>query len=289
MPIRKILVPLGGTERDALTLATTAVVARHLEAHMEALFVRPPPSEALPFMGEGIAGPVIQDILTAAREAADHAVSRSREQLEALSQNTGLPIIDAPRGPGAPTLSFAEETGPFADVVAARALLSDLVAFTAPRNDEGVGLSTAFQQCLMSSGRPIFLVPDNAPITHIGEAVTIGWDGSSEAAHAVHNAMPFLKTAKRIDVLNVTSGPKDTSLTDRLADYLTYHGLKSLEHVVDPEGRPTGDVLIEQARAMGSDMIVMGGYGHSRIRELIIGGATRHVLFHTAMPILLAH
>ncbi len=289
MPIRKILVPLGGTDRDALALTTAAVVAQHLEAHLEALFVRPPPSEALPFMGEGIAGPVIQDILTAAREAADHAVTRAREQLEALSHSTGLPIIDAPRGPGAASLSFAEETGPFADVVGARALLSDLVAFMTPRDDEGIGLSSAFQQCLMSSGRPIFLVPDEVPITRIGEAVTIGWDGSSEAAHAVHNAMPFLQSARRIDILNVTSGPKDTSLTDRLSEYLTYHGLNSLEHVVDPEGRPTGDVLIEQARSMGSDMIVMGGYGHSRIRELIIGGATRHVLFHAPMPILLAH
>ncbi len=288
MPIRKILVPLAGSERDAVALESAAVAARHLEAHLEAFFVRPSPSEALPFMGEGIAGPVIQDILMAAKDAADHAVARARDQVLELSKRTGIAFVDAPRGPGAASLSFAEETGPLADVVANRSLLSDLVAFASPRGEEGYGLSTAFQQCLMSSGRPIFLVPDT-PVTSVGTAVTIGWDGSAEAAHAVHNAMSFLHSASRIDILNVTSGPKDTSLTDRLADYLAYHGLGCTEHIVDPEGRPIGDVLMDQAQAMGSDLIVMGGYGHSRIREMLIGGATRHMLSHTPMPILLAH
>lgn len=288
MTIRKILVPLIGTERDIAALRAAGAVALHLNAHIEALFVRPDPTETLPFLGEGVAGPVIQDILTAAREAADMAAKRAQEAVAKLSEATGIAFVEGPSSPGAPTLRFVEDTGPFDDVVGIRALLADLVIFVSPGTDEGYGLNDALQECLMAGGRPVFLVPET-PLETIGRAATIGWDGSAEAAHAVRAAMPFLRGAERIDILNVTSGGADTNLTDRLADYLTFHGLKTAEHVVDPDGRPIGGVLVEEAERMGSDMIVMGGFGHSRVRELFLGGATRHVLRGSPLPVLLAH
>ncbi len=288
MAIRKILVPLTGMKRDITALQAAAVVALRLQAHIEAFFVRPDPSETLPFLGEGVAGPVIQDILVAAKEAADAAAQRSWEAVSNLSQAAGIPIVDTVTGPGHATMAYGEDTGPFGEVISARALLSDLVVFLSPDQDEGMGISDALQECLMNAGRPIFLAPEQ-PIATVGEAATVGWDGSAEAAHAVRAAMPFLRQASRIDILNVTSGAKDTSLTDRLADYLAYHGLASIEHVVHPQGRPIGEVLINEARRMGSDVLVMGGYGHSRLREMFVGGATRQILRGAPIPVLLAH
>ncbi len=288
MSIRKILVPLAGADRDQVALESSAVAARHLGAHVEALFVRPDPSDAMPFVGEGIAGPVVQDILVAARDAADQAAARARTQVKTLSEQSGLPVVETPQGPGGSSLSFTEDMGPFGEVVAAHSLLSDIITFVTPKADEGYGFSDALQQCLMSNGQPIFLVPEST-IASVGRHVTIGWDGSAEASHAVRGALPFLHAANRIDIMTVTGGPKETTKLDPLADYLAYHGLECTEHVVDPEGHPVGEVLMGHAQGNGSDLVVMGGYGHSRIRELILGGATRHVIHNASVPVLLAH
>ncbi len=288
MTIRKILVPLVGAERDDGALAMAAVAAKELGAHVEGFFVRPDPNETLPFMGEGVAGPVIQDILSAAKDAADHAAARAKATVEKHAQASGFQMLDAPRGPGAPTMSFVQDMGPFAVVVGARALLCDLVVFENGHPNEGYGYADALQECLMARGRPILLSPQTK-VSQIGTDATIGWDGSAEAAHAVRAAMPFLQKSRRIRIVNVTSGAKDTTLTDTLADYLAFFGLHSEEHVVDPEGRAIGEVLLGEAVKAGSDILVMGGYGHSRIRELLLGGATRHVLANAALPVLLAH
>ncbi len=286
--MRKILVPLTGGDRDTGALTTAMVVAVDLKAHVEGLFVRPDPAESLPFMGEGVAGPVIQDILMASKEAADNAANRAKASLTAIAGEAGVPIIDAPRGPGAPSASFAEDIGPFATIVGNKSLLSDLIVFENRQEDEGYGIGDALQECLMSRGRPILLSPPSVP-AHLGRNATIGWDGSAEAAHAVRAAMPFLVNAERIQILNITSGSKDSSLTDTLADYLTYRGLESIEHVVDPQGRPIGEVLIDESVRAHSDLLIIGGYGHSRIRELLMGGATRHVISHATLPVLMAH
>ncbi len=289
MTIRKLLVPLTGTPRDSGALALSALVARTLDAHVEGLFVRPDPTETLPFMGEGVAGPVIQDIINAAREAADLAAGRARQALTDVAASYGLSLTDTPHGPGAPSMSFADDMGPFAGVVGSHAILSDLVVFENQEEDDGAyGIADALQECLMSRGRPILLAPATVPAS-IGQSVTIGWDGSAEAARSVREAMPFLTRAQRIHILNVTSDRKDTRLTQSLAAYLTYHGLSSVEHIVDPQGRPIGQTLLDEAHRSGSDLLVIGGYGHSRIREMLLGGATRHVLSHTTLPVLMAH
>lgn len=288
MTIRKILVPLTGSERDQGALATAFSFARWLDAHVEGLFVRPDPTETLPYMGEGVAGPVIQDIMNAAREAADQASGRASSMLYDAAGAAGVPLVDRPHGPGQVTASFAEDTGHFSDIVANHSMLADLVLFVSGSDDEGTGLGDALQDCLMSGGRPILLAP-TTPATAPGNIISIGWDGSAEAALAIRTALPFLSRANAIHVLNVRSGRIDTELNDRLSAYLAYHGLEASEHVIQPEGRAIGEVLLSESEKCGSNLLVMGGYGHSRIRELLLGGVTRHVLSHSSIPVLMVH
>jgi len=287
MTIRKLLVPLIGSKRDEAALATAFVVAKAQSAHVEGLFVRPDPSESLPYMGEGVSGPVIQDIMNAAKEAADQSADAARSALERAADAAGVPLVDALPGPGRPSAAYRERTGPFVSIIGHESRLSDLILFVNGKNAEAVGLLDAMQDCLMSAGRPILLAPTE-PASAVGSVCAIGWDGSAEAAHAVKNAIPFLMRAGTIHVFSVDDDTEDEHYT-ALRDYLKLYGLEMREHTVKAKNRPVGEVLLAEADAAGADLLVMGGYGHSRIRELFLGGATRHVLSHASMPVLLSH
>ncbi len=288
MALRKILVPLTGADRDAVPLATAMAVANAQKSFVEGLFVRPDAAEALPFMGEGVSGAVVQDIIDTAREAADNAGEKALANLTRAAGKAGIAMVKGATGPGEAAAHFCDIKGHFDQVVSRRSRLSDLVVFLAGPGDQGAGVSEALQACLMDAGRPILLAPQEAPKT-VGTKIVIGWDGSVESAHAVTAAQPFLASADEVEILNVSKGELDPTIADMLADYLALHGIETREHLVDPGNKPIGEVLLEEAAREGADLLVMGGYGHSRIRELLLGGATRFVLSHASVPVLLAH
>ncbi len=288
MTLRKILVPLTGAERDDVPLATAMAVAVPHKSFVEGLFVRPDAAEALPFMGEGVSGAVVQEIIDAAKDAADNAGERALANLERAAGAAGVPMVKGAEGPGEAAAHFCDVKGHFDQVVSRRSRLSDLVVFLAGPGDQGAGVSAALQACLMDAGRPILLAPQEAPKS-VGTKIVIGWDGSVESAHAVMAARPFLTAASEVEILNVSKGDLDPTLADMLADYLALHGVETREHLVDPGHKPIGEVLLDEAAREGADLLVMGGYGHSRIRELLLGGATRFVLSHASVPVLLAH
>lgn len=287
MAIRRILVPLTGVEGDRRALALGVLAARTLEAHVDALFVAPDPAEALPYLGEGVSGAVIEDILRAAKAASRDASLSARRQFDAVVAETKVPVVDRPSGPGRATANFRETQGRVGDVVERTSRLSDLVVFA----DTSTGASgvSVVEAALMTAGRPVLLAPKSALPATLGQSVAIGWDGSAEAAHAVAAAMPFLHRAKAIDIITVRTSGVETKAADELAQYLSTHGLSSRERVIDPKSQPVGQLLLDAAANSQADLLVMGGYGHSRLREFILGGATRHVLTAARMAVLMSH
>jgi nucleotide-binding universal stress UspA family protein len=288
MTIRKILLPLIGVECDEAAVKTAFVTARALQAHLDAVFVRPDPKETLPYFGEGLSGAVIQDILDAAKEAADKSAVQLRKLVEAEAERTGVALVVEPGGPGHPTVSFRQITGPLAPTVNQASRLADLVLFVHGESADAAGVLRALHDCLISSGKPILLAPEK-PANSVGARIAIGWDGSVEAAEAVQAALPFFAKAEEIHIINVVSGELDTDEADRLSDYLNLHGFKSTEHVVRTNGKSVGEVLLAEAGDARVDLLVMGGFGHSRLREFLLGGVTRHVISHATIPVLLAH
>jgi nucleotide-binding universal stress UspA family protein len=120
------------------------------------------------------------------------------------------------------------------------------------------------------------------------ERVAIAFDGSAAAAHALTASVPFLERAKQLHAFEVTA-EKGTALTE-LQAYLSLRGLRAIPHVVPPGGRSTGEALVQAVKTQECDLMVLGGYGHSRLREFVFGGVTRHVLRHGApFAVLLAH
>lgn len=286
MSVRKILVPLSGIAAEAAVIGTALAVARNFGAQVVGLFVRPDPTEALPYLGDGVSGQVIEDLLKAAKEGSDAASSRARTMFADAAQKAGVALVQTSNAKELPSARFLDVTGHRDDVVAAHAQLSDIIVFGEATS--GIAGGSTLEAAMMSAGRPVLIAP-KAAVASVGGTVAIGWDDSPVAAHAATAAIPFLGKAEKVVIFSIGGKELDPMPAVMLADYLALHGVEADVHLVDAQGRPVGSVLLEQAEKAGADLLVVGGYGHSRLREFILGGATQHIRSHATIPVLMAH
>jgi nucleotide-binding universal stress UspA family protein len=182
-----------------------------------------------------------------------------------------------------------KDTDAFADIVAA-ARTADLVIAGGAGEDDPLGHWYDLPlRLVLETGRPVLLVPADYGQTGFGERVTVAWNGSREAARAAFDSVPLLKTAKSVRVLSINSTQESTeNPSDALAVVLAEHGVKVEAEAVATAGSEA-DALLEDVARSGSDLLVMGCYGHSRWREMALGGVTRHVLNTMKTPVLMSH
>jgi nucleotide-binding universal stress UspA family protein len=157
-------------------------------------------------------------------------------------------------------------------------------------NADNPGIRALAEAVVFSSGRPTILLPDQAPRASFGR-VSIAWDGTRVAARAVSDARFVMDRATEITVVTVTDEKPidDADAGERLAESLRQAGLKAVFSAVCAEDCPIAETLQRHAASLGSDLLVMGGYGHSRLRDFVLGGATEGVLSDLRMPVLLSH
>jgi hypothetical protein len=273
MAYRKILVPLIGTQRDMTVLKHGFELAKTFGSHIAALFIRPDPSEVIPYLGDGISASVVQEVIDASRTAAKAASAAARSAFEHTSKDAGLSTEAAARTSGV-SGSFSTREGVIDDVIAEEARLSDLVLFDCPAETQEVGLRAAVESAIVNGKKPVLLVPRNvAKIA--GAKVAIGWDGSAAAAHAISASIPFMKRADAIEILNVSSGPIDTVQMDRLRDYLSLHGIQAVEHGINPGSQGTAVTLVDTAQRTGAGLLVMGGANSRSAASHATSSATR--------------
>jgi len=216
------------------------------------------------------------------------------QEAERRCAQIGLSLLDAATKQGADEAltvhTSARKANPilFSDVGAQSARYHDVTLMGWAADNPGV--RTLAEGILFGSGRPTVLMSETTalePIDHIA----IAWDGSRVAARAVADARPFLERASVISVITVF-GEKplnDQDAGDRLAESLRNAGLNASFSATRAEGVPIGEALQAHAAEIGAKMLVMGGFGHSRFRDFVLGGATAGVLTQLQMPVLLSH
>ena len=179
-----------------------------------------------------------------------------------------------------PTATWREAEGDPVRVLAEAAHASDLVI-----TSRGGALGTA-EQLVTATGVPVLVLPPEMP-RDFGRVVLVAWKGSPEAARAVHEALPFLQHTAANRVVLCAVGEETAAGVEAAAMMLERHGVAvQPERVERTEGGSTGEILLAQATAHGADLLVMGAYGHARVRELVFGGVTRHVLREARLPVL---
>jgi nucleotide-binding universal stress UspA family protein len=288
MSFVKILAPLTGGPRDAAVLASAFAAARPFNAHVAGLFVRPDATEAVPFYGESVSVTVMQEIAEASKKASDEASKLAQAALAAGAKQAGAEVTASPEIRAAPTASFREVIGNFADQVTLAARLSDLIVFGPLKEDERPGLTEAFEATLLETGRPVLLSAAATPATFCRK-IALAWNESVASAHAATAALPLLKCAESVEVLVISRGKDDAIDTGDIITYLKLHGIAASARVVEARQRVVGELLLEEAAQGGAGLLVAGGYGHSRLREMFFSGVTRHVVSHASLPLFLVH
>jgi len=275
MSLKDILVYVDGSRETPSTLAAACELARGHDAHLTGLAVDRPPE--IPGYASIEIPPSALEIIQAQRkEAAENA----REMFEKAVSTAGITNRSRwslAKGMPLESLSFRAR---YADVV--------VVSQSNPDREESAG-DDMVDDLILICGRPVLVIPYIGVAEKIGRRVLVAWNASREAARAVADAMPILEAAESVEIIAVEpNGLGDAPGAD-IAEHLARHGIKATANKTTGLDIDVGDVLLNHIADSGADLMVMGAYGHSRMRELVLGGATRHLLQHMTVPVLLSH
>jgi nucleotide-binding universal stress UspA family protein len=268
MSYRTILVELSSERVAETNLRVARSLAARFDARFTALHVVPPPYVPSPWAG-GASVYIAPEILEAQRVAAEAARGRAEAAFRTACTEEPRAICRTVEGDPATLIAEAART-------------SDLLLVARP-GPSALDDPDLPERLVMTTGVPVLILPEGAS-ENIGRNVLVGWNGSREAARAAHEALPFLKSAERVTLCAV--GETGRATLEPAAEMLRRHGVP-VEPVALPEAdHEAGAILLAQAAARGADLLVMGAYGHARLRELVFGGATRHMLNEATLPVL---
>jgi nucleotide-binding universal stress UspA family protein len=274
-----ILASLASEAHAPATLAAAAMLARSGNAHLTGLYVTPA-------MRLYVASPY-GDVDVTARLLEQHRKFHEDEcgKVRALFEKTvdGETFGHAWRNADSPHID------PLETIMQHARACGLVVAHNPARDDDGERLG---ERLVMECGRPVLLVPaGDAPQT-LGRDVTVAWNGTRESARAMFDALPLLREAEMVHLLWVDPpvGPSEDAsrAADSVAASLAHAGV-TCEAVVASAQKAVGDEILGRVADYGSDLLVMGGYGHSRFRQLVFGGVTRQVLSDMPVPVLMSH
>jgi nucleotide-binding universal stress UspA family protein len=280
MTMKTILIPTENDGSMQSALEAALLLARRCDSYMEGFALRWAISELVGVDVVGISLKTYkQDIPEEAKQA--------REMFESFMQTH-----DVPRSTGrAGLLSFGWlDDAPAGDsFVGSYGRVFDVIVMNRPDTSSTVLHNRAIESGLFESGRPILLSPASPP-RQIATHGLIAWNCSTEQARATALAMPLLQQANRVTVLTVTGGTGVPGPTpEQMVRYLQRNGIPAEPLTIELNGRNTGEAILATAESLGCDLLIKGAYTQSRLRQMLFGGATQHVLANAALPVLMAH
>jgi len=279
MTYKSILLHVDETERCAVRMDVALKLAETFGAHVTALALTPsvpiPPPVELAYGSE----------LAAAQARAFHeALDPIKTEFSQRAKRAGVASTEWREARGDPVATAALHAR-YADLV--------VVGQYDPRDDRTQPVGGFVEELLLSAGRPVLVIPYAGRFSSVGANVLVAWNASRESTRAITDALPILARARKVVVLSVdprdVPGVHGDSPGADIALFLARHGVKAEAHPTPSGKMDVGDVLLSRASDLGSDLIVMGAWGRSRARELIMGGATRSLLGQMTVPVLLSH
>jgi nucleotide-binding universal stress UspA family protein len=281
MSMKTILVPMENHDAIQSALETALLLGRRSNSYIEGFALRWPIIE---FAGVDMMGGLPLD-----KFAQDNAEEekKARQIFEAFMQKHNVP-----RSTGTTeSLSFGwfDDASEGESFIGSYGRVFDLIVMTRRDAKSGPLHDRAIESGLFESGRPILLSPPSPP-HQIATNVLIAWNCSTEQARAIALAMPLLQKADRVTVLTVIGGtgvPGPSA--DQLIRYLQRNEIVAEPMKVELDSRNTGEAILAMAQSLGCDLLIKGAYTQSRLRQMIFGGATQHVMANAALPVLLAN
>jgi nucleotide-binding universal stress UspA family protein len=292
MSYRTILVPIGQPDNAESAMAAAFLVAGRFAGHVRGVHVLP--DLANPAIHGLIATRMSLDAassdLRKFKGSAERELQRQSSELKRLFETVAAGIGAALQGAPGPadqlSASWQEVTGFESELVARLGRIFDLTVI-ARRGPRGSSHDTV-QAALLDTGRPMLLAPPAIPAT-VGNTVLLAWNASPQAARAAASALPFLQNAARVVVMSIGNGPEPAPSAGDLASALAWHGITAEARHLEQGSRRARDMLLAETTAIAADLLVIGAYSHSRMRQVVFGGVTEHMLDHAEVPVLMAH
>ncbi|HEY1431301.1 MAG TPA: universal stress protein [Stellaceae bacterium] len=285
---KTILVPATGSDTDDAVFASALAVGRAFDAHLEFLHVRVDAAAmAATMAADGTGAAMVGGLIERIEQEAGEREERAKALFQRFCERERLTIAETPTDQPGPSAQWLQEVGDEAYWVTEHGRSADLLLMSRSTDDRGVSSDT-IESALLRTGRPVLILPAT-PLAVLPETVIVAWKAAPEAARAVAASMPLLSKAKQILIVTVAEA---RGLSDeegaRLMINLTWHGLNASTRHLQPDRLGAADTLLAAAAEEGA-LVVMGAYGHSRLREWIFGGFTEHVLRDAAVPVLMMH
>lgn len=277
--MKAVLIPVETHESIPSVLETALLLGRRFDSLLEGFALRPVMTEFIPVdMVGGLTW--TQNALVDQEEA-----RRARETFEAFMRERQVPPAGSETG-----LAYRWHDADMAGdaLVGEYARVFDITIVGRPVSGQIAPRMSTLEAALFESGRPILIAPPAAPQA-LGETIVIAWNGSTETARATAFGLPLLHQAKRVVVLSVEGGMAPGPSGGQLVTYLRRNGIGAEAMDVKPSRRSTGETILETAASLDCDLLIKGAYTQSRLRQMIFGGATSHILSEARLPVLMAH
>ncbi len=279
MSLKDILVYVNNSKACPKRIDAAMQLARKHNTHLFGLYVLPwitlPPR---PYAAAVATPEDIDDHITAARKHADDMRAHFISAADAMGVSCEWQTVE----------------GELAESINLHARYVDLVMIGQAEDDDPFSVTRGFvDRVLMECGRPVLIIPNHGKYNAVAKRVLIAWNTSREAVRALNDALPLLSAADKIDVLSIGKPEKDSSYhetnSNNICAHLLRHGLQAEAFHTDGDKHNVGKDLCTHASNRDIDLIVMGAYGHSRFREIVLGGATKYLLTQMTIPALMSH
>ena len=286
--IKTILVPATGSGTDDAVFTSALALGRAFDAHLEFLHVRVDAAALAAMMAaDGTGAAMVGGLVERIEQEAGEREERAKALFQRFCERERLTIAETPTGQPGPSAQWLREVGDEAYWVTEHGRSADLLLIGRSGDDRGLASDT-IESALLHTGRPVLILPAT-PLAVLPEIMVVAWKAAPEAVRAIVASMPLLSRAKQILIVTVA---EQQGLSDeegaRLTINLTRHGFNASTRHLQPDRLGAADTLLAVAAEQGA-LVVMGAYGHSRLREWIFGGFTEHVLRDAAVPVLMMH
>ncbi len=280
--MKTILLPFHDDDVSQRAFDLSASIVRPMNGYVEGLFVlrRPP-------LIDGDSHVLDETHFAQFDEENRRMAAHARARFDACAAAQGL-AVESVGASGGPAAGWREIDGVEGNVVGSHGRLFDLIVIGRAFGHPWLNWLTMVESALFESGRPVLLTPASPGAT-FGENVVIAWNSSTETARTIAFAMPLLARARRVIIVSVKGWGIPGPSGEELAAYLARAGVTATARTVDPAGRTPGITLLDECTRSGADLLLKGAYTQSRLRQLIFGGATRHILAQAKIPVLFAN
>jgi nucleotide-binding universal stress UspA family protein len=281
MSLKTILVPVENHDLMVSTLETALLVAQLFDAYIEGYALRPSIDNFAAM------DPVSSMAVATMRQHDEEASKQAHTVFETFMSKHAVRASGDTAGSG-PSFGWLDTAPDGDDFVGSYGRVFDLTVLGRPGDEALSPRMATLETALFESGRPVLIAPPTAPV-QLGDNVLISWNCSTEQARTTAFAMPLLRRAKQVTVLTVEGATVAGPAGSQLARSLNLNGIPARAITLNAGRRVPGEVILTQAATLGCDLVIKGAYTQSRLRQMIFGGATRHILANAELPVLMAH